>query len=67
MEVKTVDLTVVTVPKTVMFECPHCKLDFEREYFGFCADIGEPCDWKFSKFECPECGKEMEVEDVDWD
>lgn len=27
----------------------------------------EYCDWEGSKFECPECEREIRVDNIDWD
>jgi len=62
-----VDLRVEMRAVKVHFECTNCKQDIEMEYSDFCGDIGEPCDWRYSKLECPECEEEMEINDAEWD
>ena len=62
-----IDLQVVSRPVTVEFECPHCMNDAQIDYSDFNDLIGEPYDWKYSKVDCPECGKSLEIDDVDWD
>ena len=50
----------------VTFECPHCKTEVVEKYGDFCIEVGEPCDWKYSKIECPECEKELEIDNAEW-
>jgi len=65
--VEKVDITVVSTPVSIGFECPHCEEDVHFDYSDFVDQIGQPCDWKYSKIECPECGIEIEIDDVEWD
>jgi predicted RNA-binding Zn-ribbon protein involved in translation (DUF1610 family) len=62
-----IDLTVNSVPVSVTWSCPHCGAEIEIPYSSFCSDIGEPCDWMSSKFECPKCEKEVKIDYVEWD
>jgi len=64
---KKVDLEVESAPIFVHFECPFCEEDIAINYGDFCCDIGEPCDWGYSKFDCPECKKGIEINSTYWD
>jgi predicted RNA-binding Zn-ribbon protein involved in translation (DUF1610 family) len=66
-EVLTVDVTIIQKPVLVKFECPYCEEGIKIDYKDFCAEVGEPCDWSYSKIECPKCGKSIQIDDVDWD
>lgn len=62
------DITIISEPTWVKFDCPFCGEEIEMLYSDFYNLIRcEVCDWEYSKFECPECNKEIEVDDVNWD
>ncbi|WP_432400992.1 hypothetical protein [Wukongibacter sp. M2B1] len=62
-----VDIRVIKEPVSVEFDCPHCEEEIVIQYQYFCSEIGEVCDWRYSKFECPECNNTIEIDYVDWD
>lgn len=64
---KKTDLLVVKKPIEVVYECPFCKESIEVEYSSFCDAVGEPCDWRYGKFNCFKCNEEIEVDSIDWD
>ena len=53
--------TIVSVPKYIIFDCPHCheenvEVDFKDDY------------WYSGSFvDCPECGEEIELGDYEYD
>lgn len=61
------EIRVIRIPTKIECECPYCYDDFEISYSEFCDIVGEPCDWKYGKFNCPKCGKNLEIDFVDWD
>lgn len=61
-----VDLRVIKEPVTVDFICPHCEEETEMDFNDFCNEIGEVCDWQYTKFECPECSKTIEIDGTEW-
>lgn len=70
MSSKFIMSTEIKVIKKAVFvecECPNCKDYVKISYDDFIGIVGEPCDWKYSKFFCPKCGKEIEIDSVDWD
>lgn len=58
--------TIVSVPKYIIFDCPHCheedvkvdfnNIDFKTDYCGYGAWVN-----------CPRCGKEIELGDYTYD
>ena len=62
-----IDVTVNQKPVSVSFDCPHCEEEIEIEYQDFSNELGEPCDWEYSKVKCPKCGKTTEIGSVEWD
>jgi predicted RNA-binding Zn-ribbon protein involved in translation (DUF1610 family) len=67
MSEKKIELRVERRAIKVHFECPYCEEEVERDYNDFCNEIGEPCDWADTLFNCPECGREVQIYYVDWD
>lgn len=61
-----VTVKVVQRPVHVDYECPHCEEEIEIPYNDFCDEVGDPCDWVYSKITCPECEKTIEIESDDW-
>lgn len=60
-----VDYTIVSKPSKILFECPHCReyvdvdfedVDYKTDYWG----DGAWCT-------CPECDKEVELGDYEYD
>ena len=60
-----VDYIIISTPKWVQFECPHCHeevevlfedVDYKTDYWGDGA-------WA----DCPECGKEVELDNYEYD
>ena len=54
-----VDYTIVSKPAYITFECPHChenvQMDFKIEY------------WDSTWADCPNCGKEVELDNWKYD
>jgi len=61
------DISVRQKPVSVVIECPHCDEEIEIDYQDFINQLGEPCDWSYSKIACPRCDKEIEIDNVEWD
>lgn len=61
-----IDYTIVSKPDYITFDCPHCKeedihvdfsdVDFKTDYWGDGAFV-----------DCPNCGKEVELDNYDYD
>lgn len=66
-DIMKIDITVIKRPVNVFFVCPFCNNEIEIEYGSFESDIGEPCDWPSTQFECPVCEKKLEINTIDWD
>jgi len=64
---KETDITVISRPTTVKFECPYCEHENEMDYDDFCDNHGEVCDWGCEEITCEECEKDMKMGYVDWD
>lgn len=58
-EVKPVDYMIVSTPTYIKFECPYCKeevkIPFKIEY------------WDSTWVDCPNCDKEVELGDYEYD
>jgi hypothetical protein len=63
---RSASIEVITVPRHISLTCPHCDEELEILYNDFCEMVGEPCDWKYSALDCPECEKSIETDSVDW-
>lgn len=60
-----IDYTIISKPAYIQFECPHCHEDVEipfNEVF-FNSDYWGDGGWTF----CSECGKEVELDNYDYD
>ena len=64
-----VTITVVNIPSYITCYCPHCGDGIKIPYSDFLGMMSEYYygDWIGDMFECPECGKEIEIKNVDWD
>ena len=62
-------ITVVNTPSYITCCCPHCRSEIKIPYSDFLGMMPEYYygDWIGDTFECPECGGEIEIKDVDWD
>ena len=62
----SVDYTIVSVPKYIRFDCPHCheeNLEVEFDNVDFKTDYWGDGAW----VDCPECGEEIELGDYEYD
>jgi len=62
-----VDITIVSAPTWIKFECPHCEAEVEIDYDEFSGSMvsNYPGDWE--SIECSYCEKEIEIDDIEWD
>lgn len=62
-------ITVVNLPSYIICHCPHCGSEIKIPYSDFLGMMPEYYygDWIGNTFECLECGKEIEVKNVEWD
>jgi endogenous inhibitor of DNA gyrase (YacG/DUF329 family) len=61
-----VDILVHQAPIEITFECPLCENEVDLDYIDFCGIAGEPSEWTCARFNCPECGKELELNSNEW-
>lgn len=61
-------ITVVNTPEYITCYCPHCDEEIKISYSDFLNMMPDNyyLDWIQETFECSECGREIEVEYVDW-
>lgn len=62
-------ITIIQRPTDIRIDCPNCDYEIEISYSDF-EDLMHsiyPCDWIGEKIVCPECGKEIEIDDYEWD
>jgi len=64
---KETDITVITRPDAVTFECPYCENRNKIHYGDFCDEHGEVCDWGCEAVVCGECEKDIKIGCIDWD
>ncbi|KIS21687.1 hypothetical protein [Clostridium botulinum] len=63
------DVRVIQKPVEIRIDCPHCCYEIDMSYSDF-EDLmpsDYPGDWTGEKIECPNCEKEIEIEDNEWD
>lgn len=61
------DITINQIPIDVSFICPYCEIDIEMNFDDFKKIIADNFPyWENEKFECPECRKEIVVDNVEW-
>ena len=61
-EIKTADYTIISAPKYIKFECPHCKEEVEIDVKDLDFEV-----WEGGFIDCPECEKEVELRDWQYD
>lgn len=59
---KPVKYTILSIPKSVTFECPHCKEEVKIDVKVLDFDV-----WDGGLVDCPECGKKVELRDWKYD
>lgn len=62
------DVRVIQRPAEIKIDCPHCNYEINMLYGDF-EDLMQndyPGDWIGEKIECPNCEKDIEIEDYDW-
>ena len=64
-----ISVAVNQIPISVSYFCPICGNDIKIAYSQFVRNIGEFCDWNYSKINCDKCKKELEVriDGSEWD
>ena len=61
-EIKTADYTIISAPKYIKFKCPHCKEEAEIDVKDLDFEV-----WEGGFIDCPECEKEVELRDWQYD
>lgn len=66
---KEVKVTVVQVPRYVIYTCPHCGEEIEVDYDNFVDErMGDYWpEWEGDALICKECGEEFTIENVEVD
>ena len=61
----SVDYIIISKPSYIKFECPHCHEDVEVdfEHIDFKTDYWSDGAW----VDCPDCGKEVELDDWEYE
>lgn len=61
-----INYTIVSIPSYVMFDCPYCK---EEEVEVPFVDVDFKTDYWFGGawVTCPECGKQVELDNYEYD
>ena len=64
-----IDIIVVRKPSNIISECPHCGEEINIDYDDFLDMVKHEDyeDWVDEVIKCPECGKKVEIANVDWD
>ena len=57
MEDNKIDIAVIQKPEYIKYDCPICEDEIHIDYKEFLGIVGDVCDWNYSKFFCPKCGK----------
>lgn len=57
------DARIVSYPVSVNYSCPYCGEDVSEPYDSFTSDI----HYGYYITSCPECGKSVELEEVEYD
>lgn len=61
-------VTIIQMPVETRFKCPHCEDEVIMDINDFEILVGYDIpDWEYSKFKCPNCGKGIEIDYVEWD
>lgn len=60
---------IITTPVRVKVNCPHCYDELVTGYDNFIDIAGSEhsYDWEGVVIQCPNCEKEIEIDDVEWD
>ena len=68
-ELKKSEITIVQVPKYVIYECPYCGEECEVDFDDFYNNrISDYCpEWEGETVICDECGDEFEIGNVEVD
>ena len=61
------EVRVRCVPTHVLCTCEKCEHEEEMSYDDFTCEYGDPPDWDYNVWKCPECGHENEIDSQDWD
>lgn len=68
-ELEKAGITIVQVPKYVIYKCPHCSEDVEVDFDDFYDDRMSNYwpDWEGDTVLCDECGAEFVIGNVEVD
>lgn len=63
------NVVIVQRPVEIIINCPHCDSSIEMKYSEFCDVIGSDCPsyWEHEIIICHDCGKEIEINETEWD
>ena len=67
MEDNRTDITIHQIPISVSFICPHCEAEIDINFHEFTKIVDDFPYWENENFECPECGEEIVVDNIEWD
>lgn len=59
------DYVIISKPDYIVLECPYCRDEIQVDFedVGFITDYWDDGGW----CDCPNCGKEIELGDYDYD
>ena len=68
-ELERADITIVEVPKYVIYKCPYCGEEIEVDFDDFYDDRMSEYwpDWEGDTVICDECGANFEIWSVEVD
>lgn len=68
-ELERADITIVQVPKYVIYKCPYCGEEIEVDFDDFYDDRMSEYwpDWEGDTVICDECGADFEIGSVEVD
>ena len=62
------DVRIIQRPVMARIDCPHCDYEIEMQYSDFEGLMPSeyPGDWGGEVIECPNCNKQIEIDDTEW-
>ena len=65
-DLKGTQVIIIQTPAKARFECPYCEEEINMSYTDFESQQLSSYFGDWDNVECPECGKSIEIDDVDW-